>query len=304
MPRQRASIASAFRERKLPMEEKKELLDQDERVVEIELERLRGFVNHPFKVQADSQMIELQESIKKYGILNPLIVRPRQDGTYEIISGHRRKFAAEKIGYRKVPVIIRVLKDDEAVVSMVDSNLQREMISPSEKAFAYKMKYEAIKRKAGRRKCGQVDHNLGKKSIELIGEECGDSPKQVQRYIKITELIPEMLEKVDDGSMGFTPAVQLSFLKKKEQKEMLDAMEFAQCTPSLVIFIASMILQHAFLAGRIIFTIFVSMAVAIIGAGWKAYDTEIQRNTVMVICFAVTVILGLISWKGIKAKES
>ena len=133
----------------------------------------------------------------------------------------------------KVPVIISVLKDDEAVVSMVDSNLQREMISPSEKAFAYKMKYEAIKRKAGRRKCGQVDHNLGKKSIELIGEECGDSPKQVQRYIKITELIPEMLEKVDDGSMGFTPAVQLSFLKKKEQKEMLDAMEFAQCTPSL-----------------------------------------------------------------------
>mgnify|MGYP002709027786 CR=1 FL=1 len=132
------------------MEEKKELLDQDERVVEIELERLRGFVNHPFKVQANSQMIELQESIKKYGILNPLIVRPRQDGTYEIISGHRRKFAAEKIGYRKVPVIIRVLKDDEAVVSMVDSNLQREMISPSEKAFAYKMKYEAIKRKAGR----------------------------------------------------------------------------------------------------------------------------------------------------------
>ena len=125
------------------MEEKKELQNQDERVVEIELERLRGFVNHPFKVQADSQMIELQESIKKYGILNPLIVRPRQDGTYEIISGHRRKFAAEKIGYRKVPVIIRVLKDDEAVVSMVDSNLQREMISPSEKAFAYKMKYEA-----------------------------------------------------------------------------------------------------------------------------------------------------------------
>ena len=122
------SIASAFRERKLPMEEKKKLLDQDERVVEIELERLRGFVNHPFKVQADSQMIELQESIKKYGILNPLIVRPRQDGTYEIISGHRRKFAAEKIGYRKVPVIIRVLKDDEAVVSMVDSNLQVRLI--------------------------------------------------------------------------------------------------------------------------------------------------------------------------------
>ena len=207
MPRQRASNASPFRERKLPMAEKTELLEEDEKVVEIELERLRGFENHPFKVRADSQMIELQESIKKYGILNPLIVRPKKDGCYKIISGHRRKFAAEKIGYRKIPVIIRVLKDDEAVVSMVDSNLQREMISPSEKAFAYKMKYEAIKRKAGRRKCGQVDHNLGKKSIELIGEECGDSPKQVQRYIKITDLIPEMLEKVDDGSMGFTPAV-------------------------------------------------------------------------------------------------
>lgn len=233
MPRQRASIASAFGERKLPMAEKTELLKEDEKVVEIELERLRGFENHPFKVRADSQMIELQESIRKYGILNPLIVRPKKDGCYEIISGHRRKFAAEKIGYRKVPVIIRVLKDDEAVVSMVDSNLQREMISPSEKAFAYKMKYEAIKRKAGRRKCGQVDHNLGKKSIELIGEECGDSPKQVQRYIKITDLIPEMLEKVDDGSMGFTPAVQLSYLKANEQKQMLDAMEFAQCTPSL-----------------------------------------------------------------------
>ena len=159
------------------MAEKTELLEEDEKVVEIELERLRGFENHPFKVRADSQMIELQESIKKYGILNPLIVRPKKDGCYEIISGHRRKFAAEKIGYRRVPVIIRVLKDDEAVVLMVDSNLQREMISPSEKAFAYKMKYEAIKRKAGRRKCGQVDHNLGTKSIELIGEECGGQSK-------------------------------------------------------------------------------------------------------------------------------
>lgn len=178
-------------------------------------------------------MIELQDSIRKYGILNPLIVRPRPEGVYEIISGHRRKFAAEKLGYRKVPVIIRAMKDDEAVVSMVDSNLQRERISPSEKAFAYKMKYDAIKRKTGRRKCGQVDHHSGKKTLEVIGEEGGDSPKQVQRYIKITELIPELLEKVDDGSMGFTPAVQISYLKKKEQEEMLEAMDFAQCTPSL-----------------------------------------------------------------------
>ena len=169
----------------MPVEEKTDQREADEKVVEIELERLRSFTNHPFKVQADSQMIELQDSIRKYGILNPLIVRPRPEGVYEIISGHRRKFAAEKLGYRKVPVIIRAMKDDEAVVSMVDSNLQRERISPSEKAFAYKMKYDAIKRKTGRRKCGQVDHHSGKKTIEVIGEEGGDSPKQVQRYIKI-----------------------------------------------------------------------------------------------------------------------
>ena len=124
----------------MPVEEKTDQREADEKVVEIELERLRSFANHPFKVQADSQMIELQDSIRKYGILNPLIVRPRPEGVYEIISGHRRKFAAEKLGYRKVPVIIRAMKDDEAVVSMVDSNLQRERISPSEKAFAYKMK--------------------------------------------------------------------------------------------------------------------------------------------------------------------
>ena len=173
----------------MPVEEKTDQREADEKVVEIELERLRSFTNHPFKVQADSQMIELQDSIRKYGILNPLIVRPRPEGVYEIISGHRRKFAAEKLGYRKVPVIIRAMKDDEAVVSMVDSNLQRERISPSEKAFAYKMKYDAIKRKTGRRKCGQVDHHSGKKTLEVIGEEGGDSPKQVQRYIKITELI-------------------------------------------------------------------------------------------------------------------
>lgn len=215
------------------MEEKREPYGSDEKIVEIELERLRSFEKHPFKVTEDGQMMELQESIQKYGILNPLIVRPRPEGVYEIISGHRRKFAAEKIGYRKVPVIIRMLNDDEAVISMVDSNLQREMIRPSEKAFAYKMKYEVIKRKAGRRKCGQVDQLFGKKSIEVIGEDCGDSPKQVQRYIRITELIPELLERVDDGSMGFTPAVQISYLKKEEQREMLEAMEFAQCSPSL-----------------------------------------------------------------------
>jgi ParB family transcriptional regulator, chromosome partitioning protein len=213
--------------------DKPEKHESDEKIVEIELERLRTFQNHPFKVQADSQMIELQDSIKKYGILNPLIVRPRPDAMYEIISGHRRRFAAEQLGYRKVPVIIRVLQDDEAVISMVDSNLQRERISPSEKAFAYKMKYDVIKRKTGRRKCGQIDHHSGKKSIEIIGAESRESPKQVQRYIKMTDLIPELLEKVDDGTMGFTPAVQISYLKKKDQEMMLEAMDYSQCTPSL-----------------------------------------------------------------------
>lgn len=160
----------------------------DEKIVEIEIERLRDFQNHPFKVQSDSQMKELKDNIAKYGIINPLIVRPRPEGVYEIISGHRRKYAAQQLKYTKVPVIIRCMIDEDAVISMVDSNLQRERISPSEKAFAYKMKYEVLRRKAGRRKCSQVDYHTGKKSVEVISEESGDSPKQVQRYLKITEL--------------------------------------------------------------------------------------------------------------------
>ena len=215
------------------MDQKTDVRDPDEKVVEIEMERLRAFSNHPFKVIGDSQMIELQDSIKKYGVLNPLIVRPKIEGYYEIISGHRRKYAAEKLGYKKIPVIICMLQDDEAVVIMVDSNLQREQITPSEKAYAYKMKYDAIKKKAGRKNCSQVDHNTGKRSIDIIGELCGDSAKQVQRYIKITELIPALLDKVDDGTMGFTPAVQLSYLKKKEQQEIMNAIDSTQCTPSL-----------------------------------------------------------------------
>lgn len=166
------------------MDQKTDVRDPDEKVVEIEMERLRAFSNHPFKVIGDSQMIELQDSIKKYGVLNPLIVRPKIEGYYEIISGHRRKYAAEKLGYKKIPVIICMLQDDEAVVIMVDSNLQREQITPSEKAYAYKMKYDAIKKKAGRKNCSQVDHNTGKRSIDVIGELCGDSAKQVHGSIK------------------------------------------------------------------------------------------------------------------------
>ena len=215
------------------MDKKTDVRDPDEKVVEIEMERLRAFPNHPFKVIGDSQMIELQDSIKKYGVLNPLIVRPKIEGYYEIISGHRRKYAAEKLGYKKIPVIIRMLQDDEAVVIMVDSNLQREQITPSEKAYAYKMKYDAIKKKAGRKNCSQVDHNTGKRSIDVIGELCGDSAKQVQRYIKITELIPALLDKVDDGTMGFTIAVELASLTEKNQKTVLEAMESTLGTPNL-----------------------------------------------------------------------
>ena len=153
--------------------------EDGEKIIEIQPERLRTFKNHPFKVRMDQEMIRLSASVEKYGIINPLIVRPIPDGVYEIISGHRRKAAAEKFGYRKVPVIIRVMSDDEAVINMVDSNLQREQITPSEKAYAYKMKYDAIKKKAGRKNCGQVDHNTGKRSIDVIGELCGDSAKQV-----------------------------------------------------------------------------------------------------------------------------
>ena len=175
--------------------------ENEERIIEIEIERLRPFKEHPFQVKDDKEMFLLQESIEKYGILNPLIVRPVPDGYYEIISGHRRKHAAEKLGYRKVPVIIRVLSEDDSILSMVDSNLHRERISYSEKAFAYKLKNDVLKRKSGRKK-SQVDHKTPRKrSIEIISEDCGDSPKQVQRYISLTKLIPEMLQKLDDEKM-------------------------------------------------------------------------------------------------------
>ena len=207
--------------------------DGDEKVVEIEIERLHDFKNHPFKVQADSQMKELQDSISKYGILNPLIVRPRPEGFYEVISGHRRKYAAMELKYTKVPVIIRYMLDEEAIISMVDSNLQRERILPSEKAAAYKMKYEVLRRKAGRRKCSQVDYTTGKKSIEIIGEETGDSPKQIQRYLKLNDLIPELLDKVDDETMGFTIGVELAYLSKTNQEIVLEAMDNTLATPNL-----------------------------------------------------------------------
>ena len=202
--------------------------EKEERIIEIEIERLRPFKEHPFQVKDDKEMFLLQESIEKYGILNPLIVRPVPDGYYEIISGHRRKHAAEKLGYRKVPVIIRVLSEDDSILSMVDSNLHRERISYSEKAFAYKLKNDVLKRKSGRKK-SQVDHKTPRKrAIEIISEDCGDSPKQVQRYISLTKLIPEMLQKLDDEIISFCPAVEIAALSEKEQKELFHHREFEE----------------------------------------------------------------------------
>lgn len=220
----------------LPVTEQKKLIvpNEEEKIIQIEIERLSTFKDHPFKVQEDEEMKMLIESIEKYGILNPLIVRPLKEGVYEIVSGHRRRYADEKLGYRKVPVIIRVMQDEESVTAMVDANLQRESISFSEKAFAYKMKNDAMKRVRGRKKRGQIDDNLlGKRTIEIIAEESGESYKQIQRYIKITALHPKLLEMLDKGEISFNPAVEISNLKMKEQENFLEAMDYAQSVPSL-----------------------------------------------------------------------
>lgn len=218
------------------MTEQKKLIvpNEEEKIIQIEIERLTTFKDHPFKVQEDEDMKMLIESIEKYGILNPLIVRPLKEGVYEIVSGHRRRYAAEKLGYRKVPVIIRVMRDEESVIAMVDANLQRESISFSEKAFAYKMKNDAMKRVRGRKKRGQIDDNLlGKRTIEIIAEESGESYKQIQRYIKVTALHPKLLEMLDKGEISFNPAVEISNLKMKEQENFIEAMDYAQSVPSL-----------------------------------------------------------------------
>ena len=199
-------------------ETNRQLGEKEERIIEIEIERLRPFKEHPFQVKEDKEMFLLQESIEKYGILNPLIVRPVPDGYYEIISGHRRKHAAEKLGYRKVPVIIRVLSEDDSILSMVDSNLHRERISYSEKAFAYKMKQEAMKHQGSR-----TDLTLGqnvpkfKRTTEAIADGTGESYKQIQRYIRLTELLPELLDLLDNKKLQFTVAVNISYIDKEIQ---------------------------------------------------------------------------------------
>ncbi len=208
--------------------------NQQERIQQISLDLLEPFKNHPFKVVDDEAMLRTTESIVQFGVLTPLIARPLEDGKYEIVSGHRRAHAAGLAGLTEVPVIVREMDDDQATVLMVDSNLQREEILPSERAFAYKMKLEAIKRKAGRPRKENSRQLVGNiESAEVIGKSSDESGRQVQRYIRLTNLIPELLDMVDNKQIAFNPAVELSYLKEKEQIDLLDAIEYAQATPSL-----------------------------------------------------------------------
>ena len=208
---------------------------QRERVQEIPLDQLKPFRNHPFKVCDDQRMLDTVDSIREYGVLVPAIARPDPEGGYELISGHRRKRGCEMAGLQTMPVIIRDLDDDAAVLVMVDSNIQREELLPSERAFAYKMKLDAIERVKGRpKKVGQVVPDFqGKRSTEVVAEGTGESYKQVQRFIRLTELISELLDMVDERKLAFNPAVEVSYLKRDEQRMLLEAMDAEQTTPSL-----------------------------------------------------------------------
>jgi ParB family chromosome partitioning protein len=210
---------------------------QLEKVVTLNPAEISDFPNHPFQVRQDDDMAEMVESIKKYGVLVPALVRPKEEGGYEMVAGHRRKFAAALAGIAEIPCIVRNLTDDEATIVMVDSNLQREKILPSEKAFAYKMKLEAMKRQAGRpskENLRPLDTNLiGTRSDEQLAKNSPDSARQIQRYIRLTELIPPVLQMVDDGKIAFRPAVELSYLSKEQQKSLYNTMEREDCTPSL-----------------------------------------------------------------------
>lgn len=199
-----------------------------ERVQNIPLSELHPFKDHPFKVQNNEEMERMIESIRKVGAITPALARPLPDGGYELISGHRRLAACQVIGIETMPVIVREMSDDEAVIAMVDANLQRETILPSEKAFAYKMKLEAIKHQ------GKASVQVAEKllSVEKVADEAGESKDQVRRYIRLTYLIPELLSMVDDNKIAFNPAVEISYLDKSEQRVLLDAMELNDCTPS------------------------------------------------------------------------
>ena len=199
-----------------------------ERVKEIPLNELHPFRDHPFKIQNDEEMKRLIDSIQKFGTLTPALARPLPEGGYELISGHRRLAACQVLGIETMPVIVREMTDDEAVIAMVDANLQREHILPSEKAFAYKMKLDAIKHQ------GKASVQVAEKllSVEKVADDAGESKDQVRRYIRLTYLIPELLSMVDEGKIAFNPAVEISYLEQSEQRVLLNAMELNDCTPS------------------------------------------------------------------------
>ena len=209
---------------------------QREQVQQIPIGELFPFKNHPFKVLDDESMQRTVESVEQYGVLSPLIARPRSEGGYEIISGHRRQHAAQLAGLDALPVIVRQMDDDAAVLLMVDSNLQRENILPSERAFAYKMKLEALKNQGARSDltCGQFGHKLiGAKARDIVADESGDNARNVQRFIRLTSLIPELLDMVDEKKIAFNPAVELSYLDESQQRDFLEAMNDTQNAPSL-----------------------------------------------------------------------
>lgn len=211
---------------------------QREKVMDIPLSEISDFPNHPFKVKADEAMLEMADSVKQYGVLVPGLVRPKADGGYEMVAGHRRKKASELAGCETMPCIVRDMDDNAATIIMVDSNLQRESIAPSERAFAYKMKLEAMKRQAGRPSkednYSQVGNNFSTKtSSDELAIQMGESKNQIFRYIRLTELIPSILDMVDEKQIAFNPAVELSYLAEKEQHELYDTMQSEDCTPSL-----------------------------------------------------------------------
>ena len=209
--------------------------EQREQVQQIPIDALHPFTNHPFKVLDDEAMTRTVESIAQYGVLAPLIARPRSDGDgYEIISGHRRQYAAKLAGLETLPVIVRQMSDDAAVILMVDSNLQREHILPSERALAYKMKLDAMRRTSGRPSKENVSQiGTQKRSDQIMAEELGESRNQIQRFIRLTNLIPELLDMVDEKKISFNPAVELSYLDESQQRDFLEAMEDTQNAPSL-----------------------------------------------------------------------
>ncbi len=205
-------------------------------VIDLPTSEITDFPNHPFKVRMDESMVELADSVKQYGVLVPSLVRPLPDGGYQMVSGHRRKMATELAGLPTLPCIVKELTDDEAVIIMVDSNLQREKVLPSEKAFAYKMKLDAMKRQAGRpsKENGAtvLPHFSGKKSREILAEQSGESHEQIRKFIRLTNLLPELLDMVDEGKIALRPAVELSYLSETEQTALQEAITSEDCTPS------------------------------------------------------------------------